>query len=70
MVLLGNTAVGKTSIFNRVINDNYIEDGVSNTSAYYRSKVLEVPGHEKKLKMHLWDTAGQEKFFALTKMYV
>lgn len=70
VVLLGNTAVGKTSIFNRVINDNYIEDGVSNTSAYYRSKVLEVPGHEKKLKMHLWDTAGQEKFFALTKMYV
>ena len=70
MVLLGNTAVGKTSIFNRVINENYIEDGVSNTSAYYRSKILEVPGHEKKLKMHLWDTAGQEKFFALTKMYV
>jgi len=56
--LLGNTAVGKTSIFNRVINENYIEDGVSNTSAYYRSKILEVPGHEKKLKIHLWDTAG------------
>lgn len=24
VVLLGNTAVGKTSIFNRVINDTYI----------------------------------------------
>jgi small GTP-binding protein len=58
VVLLGNTAVGKTSIFNRVINDTYIRDGVSNTSAYYRSKVMEVPGTDKKLKMHLWDTAG------------
>ena len=70
VVLLGNTAVGKTSIFNRIINDSYIEDGVSNTSAYYRSKIMEVPGYSQKLKMHLWDTAGQEKFFSLTKMYV
>lgn len=70
VVLLGNTAVGKTSIFNRVINDSYIEDGVSNTSAYYRSKLMTVPGYDQKLKMHLWDTAGQEKFFSLTKMYV
>jgi GTPase SAR1 family protein len=23
-----------------------------------------------RIKMHLWDTAGQEKFFSLTKMYV
>ena len=69
-MLLGNTAVGKTSIFNRVINDSYIEDGVSNTSAYYRSKVMQVPGHESPLKINLWDTAGQEKFQALTSMYV
>ena len=69
-MLLGNTAVGKTSIFNRVINDSYIADGISNTSAYYRSRVLDVPDSEQKVKLHLWDTAGQEKFFSLTKMYV
>ena len=70
VVLLGNTAVGKSSIFNRVINDSYTEEGVSNTSAYFRSKIMQVPGYDKQLKMNLWDTAGQEKFFALTKMYV
>jgi small GTP-binding protein len=69
-VLLGNTAVGKTSIFNRIINDSYIQDGVSNTSAYYRSKVMDVPGTNERIKINLWDTAGQEKFFSLTKMYV
>ena len=31
---------------------------------------MAVPGYDTKLKMHLWDTAGQEKFFSLTKMYV
>ena len=59
VVLLGNSAVGKTSIFNRVINDTYIQDGVSNTSAYYRSKIIEVPDSTSRIKMHLWDTAGQ-----------
>ena len=69
MVLLGNTAVGKTSIFNRGINDAYIEDGVSSTSAYFRSKMIKVPGYNATLKMNLWDTAGQERFQSLTKMY-
>ena len=54
-----------------MINDSYIEDGVSNTSAYYRPKVMKVAGYDDKLlKMNLWDTAGQEKFQALTSMYV
>jgi GTPase SAR1 family protein len=47
VVLLGNTAVGKSSIFNRVINDSYTEEGVSNTSAYFRSKIMQVPGYDK-----------------------
>ena len=46
VVLLGNAAVGKTSIFNRVIHDTYIEDGVSSSSAYFRSKVIQVPGYD------------------------
>lgn len=70
VVLLGNTAVGKTSIFNRVISQSYTEDGVSNTSAYFRSKIFTVEGYDQELKMNLWDTAGQERYFSLTKMYV
>ena len=58
VVLLGNTSVGKTSIFNRIINDTYIEEGVSTTSSYYRSTTMTVPGFDRKLKMPLWDTAG------------
>ena len=58
MVLLGNAAVGKTSIFNRVIHDTYIEDGVSSSSAYFRSKIMKVPGYDATLKLNLWDTAG------------
>ena len=62
VVLMGNTAVGKTSIFNQIISNTFLEDGVSSTAAVYRAKVMEVAGFPQKLKMNLWDTAGQEKF--------
>jgi small GTP-binding protein len=41
---------------------------VSNSSAYFRSRVFEVGDRE--VKINLWDTAGQERYFSLTKMYV
>ncbi len=71
VVLLGNTEVGKTSIFNRVISGNYFEEGVSSSSAYFRSKVIVPQSHPNvTLKINLWDTAGQEKFHSLTEMYI
>ena len=67
MVLLGNTEVGKTSIFNRVISGNYFDEGVTTSAAYFRSKVMDVKGHpDSQLKINLWDTAGQEKYHSLT----
>ena len=70
VVLIGGTSVGKTSIFNRVINEDYIEENVTTLTAYYRPKMITVPGHDRKLQINLWDTAGQEKFMSLTKQYI
>ena len=71
VVLLGNSEVGKTSIFNRVISGNYFEEGVPSSSAYFRTKELTFAEYPNTvLKMNLWDTAGQEKFHSLTEMYV
>ena len=58
VVLIGNTSVGKTSIFNRIISDSYIESGVATFSAVFRSKTMEFPGNPTKIKVNLWDTAG------------
>ena len=66
MVLIGGTAVGKTSIFLRVINQDFIDEGITTLTAYYRSKLMTVQGYDRKLKLNLWDTAGQEKFMSLT----
>lgn len=71
VVLLGATAVGKTSIFNRMLNDEYIEDNITTMAAVFRPKIIDFTQEYKaKLKINLWDTAGQEKFQALTKQYI
>ena len=63
VVLLGATAVGKTSIFNRIQNDEYIEDNITTMAAVFRPKIIDYTDEYKvKLKINLWDTAGQEKF--------
>ena len=41
VVLLGATAVGKTSIFNRIQTNDYIEDNVTTMAAYFRPKTIE-----------------------------
>ena len=69
VVLLGATAVGKTSIFNRIHTNNYIEDNVTTMAAVYGPKTIEVPEFNCKVKINLWDTAGQERFHALGPIY-
>lgn len=70
VVLLGATAVGKTSIFNRIQMDDYTEDNVTTMAAYFRNKTIEFPEFNCKVKINLWDTAGQERFQSLTKQYI
>ena len=63
VVLLGATAVGKTSIFNRIQNNEYIEDNITTMAAVFRPKIIDFSEkYGVKLKINLWDTAGQEKF--------
>ena len=37
--------------------------------ASFKSKVIPVSGTQDSIKLNLWDTAGQEKFKSLTRMY-
>ena len=69
-MLLGATAVGKTSIFTRIQQNEYIEDNVTTMAAYFGNKSIEYPEFNCKLKINLWDTAGQERFQSLTRQYI
>jgi len=68
VVLLGESAVGKTSIITRFVENKFKQDVMSSLSANFVSKKLEI-GKNQFIKFDIWDTAGQEKYRALTKIF-
>ena len=68
-VLLGETAVGKTSLINRFINDTFKEDFVPTMVGCYSSKDIFYEKANRKIKYEIWDTAGQEKYRSINKIF-
>lgn len=66
LVLLGYKNVGKTSIFNRYLYDEFIKTSMT-IGAYFGMKNCVVGGVSHSLA--IWDTAGEEKFDSLTSFY-
>ena len=69
VVLLGEAGVGKSSIIKQYVTKSFDPDIDSSISSKYISKELEISDIDKKLKYNLWDTAGQEKYRSLAKIF-
>ena len=69
IVLIGNSGVGKTCISQKYINENEtISDRQECTvGASYFQKFLDID--DKSLQLDIWDTAGQEKYRSMGKMF-
>jgi small GTP-binding protein len=70
VVLLGESGVGKTCIIARFINNTFEDNIMTTTGASYAGKTMsfdELNGQS--IKFEIWDTAGQEKYRALTKIF-
>lgn len=68
IVLLGPSLVGKTSIITAYTADLFETQTKSTVGASFVGKVLNL-GQNRRLRLHIWDTAGQEKFRSLAPMY-
>ena len=69
VVLLGESGVGKTSIIQRYTNNSF-NPAISTTSgANFISKIINFPEENQTIKFEIWDTAGQEKFRSVTKIF-
>ena len=70
VVLLGESGVGKTCIIARFINNTFEENLISTTGASYAGKTMTFDEYQgKSIKFEIWDTAGQEKYRSLTKIF-
>jgi Ras-related protein Rab-11A len=68
VVLIGDSGVGKTSIIQRYVNDEYDPNIIFSSSAQFLTKTIEL-NELQTVKFDIWDTAGQEKFRALAKIF-
>ncbi|XP_002737035.1 ras-related protein Rab-21-like [Saccoglossus kowalevskii] len=67
VVLLGEGAVGKTSVVLRYVENKFNEKHISTLQASFLTKKLNIGG--KRVNLAIWDTAGQERFHALGPIY-
>ncbi len=67
IVVVGNSNVGKTNIISRYTTDEFSEDTQNTIGVDF--KVYQTDFDEKEITIQFWDTAGQEKFRAMTTAY-
>lgn len=67
MVLLGDTAVGKSCLTVRFVRNKYSEFQEPTIGAAFLAKNIDYQGQN--LKLEIWDTAGQERYRSLAPMY-
>ena len=69
VVLVGDPGVGKTSIIERYINNNYDENQKSTVVSTYTFKKVDIKKYNKSVSLDIWDTAGQEAYRSLSKNF-
>jgi len=67
LVLLGEAAVGKSSLVLRFVNNEFQENKEPTIGAAFLTQKCRL--EDKIIKFEIWDTAGQERFHSLAPMY-
>jgi small GTP-binding protein len=68
VVVIGSIGVGKSSITIRFVNNQFNDFLDSTLGAVFFEKVHNY-GSGKSIKYQFWDTAGQEKYKAIARIY-
>ena len=67
ILLLGDMAVGKTTLMINYVEDYYQETYFSTIGLDYKEKKLEIKGIN--ITLQIWDTAGEERFRTISKSF-
>ena len=68
IIILGSSEVGKTSIMNRYFNNDFSPNLLSTIGIDFKTKYFKFD--DEKIKFNFIDTAGQEKFRAISVNYL
>ena len=67
VVTIGETAVGKTSIINRLINNQFSNHENPTIGGNFLMRYENI--NDIQVELQIWDTAGQEKYRSLSPIY-
>jgi len=64
LVLIGDSAVGKSNLLSRFTKNEFNLESKSTIGVEFATKTIEAEG--RLIKAQIWDTAGQERYRAIT----
>ncbi|XP_052191852.1 ras-related protein RABA3 isoform X1 [Diospyros lotus] len=67
VVVIGDSAVGKTQILSRFTKNDFCFDSKSTIGVEFQTRTVTI--NSKLIKAQIWDTAGQERYRAVTSAY-
>ena len=69
IILLGESGVGKTNLIRVATGEEFEQNSMSSSSGSYKEGYY-ISSTKKKYIYHLWDTAGQEAYRSLNKIFI
>ena len=69
IILLGESGVGKTNLIRVATGEEFEQNSMSSSSGSYKEGYY-ISSSKKKYIYHLWDTAGQEAYRSLNKIFI
>eukprot|EP01084_Bolivina_argentea_P128699 227441_1 len=67
MLVIGDSGVGKSCLLVRFADDKYTDSYISTIGVDFKIKTFDM--NHKTIKLQIWDTAGQDRFRAITTAF-
>ncbi|KAL3316848.1 Ras- protein Rab-39B [Cichlidogyrus casuarinus] len=69
VILIGDSMVGKSSLMKAFSDGSCPTISEPTIGVDFSAKTILIPSDDRKVKLQLWDTAGQEKFRSISRNY-
>ncbi|OMJ74612.1 hypothetical protein SteCoe_26432 [Stentor coeruleus] len=67
ILVIGDVAVGKTSLVNRVVYNSFSEKYKATIGCEFGIKMMKIDGED--VRIQLWDLAGQDRLGGISRLY-
>lgn len=67
LIIIGDSAVGKSCMLHRLTNNEFVQDHEVTVGVEFGTLLVKL--EQQVFKLQIWDTAGQDSFKSITKIF-